>query len=300
MEGVTDVVFRQVVTGLPRPDVLFTEFTNADGLCSLGKKATLPRLQFTPEQHLIVAQIWGTHPGTIEESARLCQELGFDGVDINMGCPDRAVMKSGAGSALINNPPLAKEIIAAAKAGASNIPVSVKTRIGVNTVTTESWISFLLNQNIAALTVHGRTAKQLSDVPANWEEIGKAVQMRNEIAPHTFLIGNGDVMSFSQAVEKHDTYHVDGIMIGRGIFSNPWVFEKSLTEKIRSKEEFISLLKTHVQLFEQTWGDTKNFDIMKKFFKMYVNSFDGAKELRIKLMECKNGEDVKTVLANNP
>ncbi len=245
MEGVTDVVFREIVAlCLPKPDVFFTEFTNIDGLNSEGKKATLTRLKLTKSQHPVVAQLWGTRPDHMEKSAALCAKLGFDGIDINMGCPDRAVMKSGGGSALINTPSIAADLIRAARAGAKQLPVSVKTRIGVNTINTDEWISFLLQQNIDVLTVHGRTAKQKSDVPANWEEIGKAVRIKNEIAPHTLVVGNGDIESVESGQSMMERHGVDGIMVGRGIFHNPWVFEKNTS--IHTKEEYLTVLRKHV------------------------------------------------------
>jgi nifR3 family TIM-barrel protein len=295
MEGVTDVVFREIVaTRLPAPHVFFTEFTNIDGLNSEGKNATLMRLKLTKAQHPVVAQLWGTRADNMEKSAALCAKLGFDGIDINMGCPDRAVTKSGGGSALINTPSIAANLIRAVRVGAKQLPLSVKTRIGVNTIQTDEWISFLFNQNIDVLTIHGRTAKQKSDAPANWEEIGKAVKLKNEIAPHTLVVGNGDVESVAAGHKMMEQYGVDGIMIGRGIFHNPWVFENS--SSIHSKEEYLTVLRAHVELYTKTWGEGKNFDVMKKFFKMYVNSFPGAAEFRAKLMECSTPEEVYKLL----
>jgi nifR3 family TIM-barrel protein len=295
MENVTDFVFREIVACLlPKPNVFFTEFTSADGLNSKGREETIEKLKFSEAQRPIVAQIWGTNADNLYKAAQLVSELGFDGVDINMGCPVPAVMKHGAGAAFIKNPKLAKECIEAVKSGSHGLPVSVKTRIGYQEIITEDWISFLLEQKIDALTVHGRTAKQMSKGEANWKEIGKVVLMRNEIAPNTIIIGNGDVKDYPDAVEKHHQFHMDGAMIGRGIFTNPWTFDKTTHE--HSKEEYLDILVKHMDLYDKVWGDTHHFDVLKKFFKMYVREFDGANELRQKLMECKNSTEAKKLL----
>lgn len=291
MENVTDYVFREIMsTEVPKPDVLFTEFTNVDALSSSGYEKTIHRFKFSSKQHPIVAQIWGTNPEHFTKAAQIAEKLGFDGIDINMGCPVRAVIKIGACSALINNRPLVKDIIKATRKGTKKLPVSVKTRIGFKDVQTEEWISFLLEQEIDALTIHGRTAKQMSDVPANWEEIAKAVKIKNEISPNTIVIGNGDAKSQSDIQEKHDKYGVDGVMVGRGIFSNPWIFEKE--EKEHGWEDYKKVLLKHLELYDQTM----HYDKLKKFFKMYVNSFEGAGDLRAKLMETKNVEEALNIL----
>lgn len=297
MENVTDLVFRDIIAELSPPDVLFTEFTAVDGLFSKGREETLEKLRFSAKQRPIVAQIWGVDPELFYKTTLLVTELGFDGIDINMGCPDRAVCKRGAGAASIKNPDLAKELIAAVKRGAGEkIAVSVKTRLGFNEIKTLDWIPFLLEQKIDALTVHGRIATQMSKGAAHWDEIGKAVKLRDQIAPQTVLIGNGDVKDYAHGVELHKKYHVDGLMIGRGIFVNPWVFDKSDSPAKHDKQEYLDLLVKHMDLYVDTWGETHHFDILKKFFKMYVREFDGANELRIKLMECKNRDQVKEVL----
>lgn len=297
MEDVTDMVFREIVCDLPRPDVFFTEFTSADGLNSKGRLVTLEKFLYSEKQRPIVAQIWGTNLVNIEAAAATVQELGFDGIDINMGCPVRAVNKSGAGAAMAKDPALAAEVIAATKRGAPNIPISVKTRLGFNKINTEEWIGFLLKQNIHALTIHGRTATQQSTGDANWEEIGKAVKIAQATAPHTTIIGNGDIKSAAEALSRHKTYGVDGVMIGRGIFSNPWVFEKSEHPITHTRQEYTDLLLKHISLYVDTWGESKNFEIMKKFFKMYVNNFAGASQLRLALMSCRNKAQVEETLA---
>ena len=298
MEDVTDFAFREVIAEISKPDVLFTEFTNTEGLFSKGFDRVVQNFKFSQKQKPIVAQIWGIQPENFYKAGQLVRELGFDGLDINMGCPYKKVLKCGSGAALINNPTLAQELIAAAKEGAQDLPVSVKTRIGVDKVITEEWIGFLLNQTLSALTVHGRIAKDMSKKPADWAEIGKAVKLRNTLAPETVIIGNGDVTSYPEALEKHKIAGVDGIMIGRGIFSNPWLFDK--TNQTRTISDRLALLHRHVQLFQDTWGSTKNFSILKKFFKVYIACFPDADELRKRLMNCQAYNDVYSVLDSLP
>jgi tRNA-dihydrouridine synthase len=295
MDDVTDTVFRQIILGTGRPDVFFTEFTNADGLVHGANGIPLRKLTFTPKEHPIVAQIWGVDPEKMEVAAKIVKDLGFDGIDINMGCAVKDIIKRGAGSALIGNYKLSKDIIDAVKRGAGDLPVSVKTRLGRGINIAEEWTTFLLGENLSALTIHARLAKQMSKGEADWEEIGKIVEIRNKIAPETLIIGNGDVKSYSEVLEKRKKYNVDGVMIGRGVFANPWVFTKNQTD--HTKEDYINLLLGHINLFEKTWGEKKNFAVLKKFFKMYIKDFKGANQLRIKLMETNNFEEAKKLLA---
>lgn len=294
MEDVTDVVFREIVAKLAKPDVFFTEFTNAQGLNSKGRDAIIHRFKFTQNQHPIVAQIWGTKPEAMFEAAKLVKELGFDGVDINMGCTDKAVVKKGCGAGLIGNYDLAGEIISAVKKGAGSLQVSVKTRLG-----TDDWFTFLLKQHLNALTIHARYPQQFLQGEANWGQIGKIVELKNRISPRTIIIGNGDIKNYQQALEMNKTYKVDGVMIGRGIFSNPWVFEKSTNPRTHGKDEYLQILLNHLISFNKVWGDRKNFDSIKKFYKMYVKDFSGAFNLRKKLMDCRNySETIKVVKEN--
>ncbi|MBI4066450.1 tRNA-dihydrouridine synthase [Candidatus Gottesmanbacteria bacterium] len=286
MDGVTDYVFREIIAGTAKPDVFFTEFTNVDALLSKGYEKTIPRLRYSQRQRPIVAQIWGTEPKNFFTVAKLVKDLGFDGIDINMGCPDRTVMKLGSGASLINNPSLAAEMIAATKDGAAGMPISVKTRIGVRDVVTDTWIRFLLEQTIDALTVHGRTAGELSKMPAHWEEIGKAVKLRDHIAPETVIIGNGDIMDQEQAQHVQYTHGVDGAMIGKGVFVNPWVFERML--KAHTAAESLELLLKHATLYSDTYPGERRFAAMRKYFKIYVRSFHGANTLLKHLMETKD------------
>ena len=291
MEGVTDYVFREIIAGAAKPDVFFTEFTNTEALCSKGYEKMVQNLKYSESQRPIVAQIWGTDPKNFCTVARMIKDLGFDGIDINMGCPVRDVLKMGSGASLINNPGLAGEMITATKAGADGMPVSVKTRIGVSKVVTEEWIGFLLKQNIDALTVHGRTAKELSKVPAHWEEIGKAVKLRDQYAPETVIIGNGDILNFKQAQNAHTMYGVDGVMIGTGIFQNPWLFEKKPKE--HTSRESLELLLKHAKLYSDTYPGERRFVAMRKYFKIYVRSFSGANALLKQLMETKDFFEVE-------
>jgi nifR3 family TIM-barrel protein len=299
MEEVTDTVFRRIISSCGRPDVMVTEFTSVEGLASeIGRSKVIHRLQYTPEEQPLVAQIWGITPEHYYQAGVYAREQGFAGLDINMGCPVKKVIKQGACSALIKNPNLVSDIIKAAKEGAQDIPVSVKTRIGFGEIQTEEWIGFLLQHNLDALTVHGRTVKELSDYPAHWDEIGKAVELKNQLSPETVIIGNGDILSYQQGLAMSEQYQVDGIMIGRGVFHNPWIFNSKLDSNDLSTEVKVQKLIEHIQLFDQTWGDEKHFAVMKKCFKMYLNNFPGASEIRSKLMQCNTAEECIEILIN--
>lgn len=320
MEDVTDTVFRQIIIGCGRPDVFFTEFTNVDGIASQGRDIVARRLLYTTNEHPIIAQIWGMVPENYYKAAQELAEKGFDGIDINMGCPQHDVTKHGACSALIKNHALAQEIIQATKEGArsgrkktpvilgskatpesgerswtsqddiKDLPVSVKTRIGFSKIATEEWIGFLLEQNLPLITVHGRTAAEMSKVPAHWDEIGKAVELRNTMNKATLIFGNGDVVSLQDAKEKVAKYHVDGVMVGRGVFHNPWLFA-GIDPTTKTVKDRLTLLEQHVSLYEKTWGESKSFQVLKKYFKIYLSDFDGASDMRQQFMECKNYEE---------
>lgn len=297
MEDVTDTVFRQIVLTCGRPDLFFTEFTNVEGLASeKGNIIVSQRLQFTNQEKPIIAQVWGKEPNHYFQAAIKIKEMGFDGIDINMGCPEKSVTKNGCCSALIQNHSLASEIIQATQEGSGGtLPVSVKTRIGFTTIVTDIWIPFLLSHKLSALTIHGRTAKEQSAVPCHWDEIGKAVDIRNQLQSQTLIIGNGDVLSVQEAKEKVDTYHVDGVMIGRGIFHNPYLFSERKREDIVQKE-FINLLRSHIDLYKTTWGSKKNYAVLKKYYKIYIQGFNGAQELREKLMLTTSYDEAEQLL----
>lgn len=292
LDGVTDVVFRQIVTEVGKPDVLFTEFTPVDGFVSSGKERVEQNFKFTPEQQPVIAQIWGIVPENFSITAKAVREMGFAGIDINMGCPDRTVIKGGACSALIKNPSLAAEIIQATKEGAGDLPVSVKTRIGFNEEKIDEWITFLLQQELAALTVHLRTVKELSKVPAHWELMPKIKSLRDQIAPKTVLIGNGDVLSLEEIQDKFEKYGTDGFMVGRGIFANPWMFNHEEGMKEHSVAERVALYRKHIELYYKTWGNDKHFANLKKFAKTYISNFPDSSNFRAKLMESKKIQDL--------
>jgi tRNA-dihydrouridine synthase len=304
MANVTDEAFRRMFVECGKPDVFWTEFVSVEGLLSRGRERLLTDLWFSDGEHPIVAQIFGSKPEQFEAVGALIKELGFDGVDINMGCPDRGVEKSGAGAALIKTPALAKEIIRALKRGAGGLPVSVKTRLGYrNTAELDEWITALLEENLAALTVHLRTRAEMSDVAAHWDLAPKIVALRDQIAPKTILLGNGDIESLEDGHKKAKESGMDGVMAGGGVFGNPWFFS-SRTPDI---QERLERLATHTELFEKLYRSDKpdrlkNFDVMKKHYKSYttglagVASLEGAKELRIRLMDTKNASEVRKVI----
>jgi tRNA-dihydrouridine synthase len=298
MDDVTDTVFRQIVADCARPDIFFTEFVNADGLQSVGRERLLKRIQFTPKERPLIAQIWGKHPKNYYQTAKELVDMGFAGIDINMGCPEKTVVKNGCCSALINDRDLAVEIIKATQEGAAGrIPVSVKTRLGFNEVDL-SWHELLLQQNLSMLSVHGRTRKQMSAVPADWDMIGEVRKLRDRLAPQTLIVGNGDVMSRHQGLELAAQHNLDGIMIGRGIFHDPFAFAEHSPWPDYSKAQRMQLYARHVQLFTDTWpNNERRIATLNKFCKVYVNGFDGAKELRDKLMHAGSASELLNLLA---
>lgn len=305
MEGGTDTVFRQIVASCGRPDVMFTEFTNVEGLLSKGVEEVGKRLIFEKTELPLIAQIWGKRPESFYKIAKQLVDRGFSGIDINMGCPEKTVVANGCCSALIENPSLASEIIKATQEGAGSLPVSVKTRIGFKNIKTEEWIGFLLDHNLDALTVHLRTQKEMSLVPAHWEEASKIVELKIQKKKDTVLIGNGDVASKKQGEILADKYGLDGIMIGRGAFQNPYVFDETVDYATQNINQRIELLKKHLDLFEITWknkhplserGYGKSYPPLKRYFKIYISGFEGAAELREKLMLTQNLEEAKLIL----
>lgn len=299
LDGVTDVVFRQVVTEIGKPDVLFTEFTPVNGVLSNGRERVADNFLLTPEQKPVVAQIWGTQPEQFYQVAKELRGMGFAGIDINMGCPERVITKTGACSALIKTPDVASAIIKATQEGAGDVPVSVKTRIGFSHIAIDEWIGLLLKQNLSALTVHLRTAAEMSKVDAHWELMPQVKALRDDISPETILIGNGDIGSLEEISEKYNQYGCDGFMIGRGVFANPWVFNPAITMHEKTVEERIALYLHHIELFEKQWqGRKKNFALLKKFCKTYISNFPDSSEFRVSLMETKSIEALKETLKN--
>lgn len=313
LDDVTDTVFRRVITSCAPPDLYFTEFVNADGLQSPGRPKLLKKLFFTPAETPLIAQIWGTDPENFYKTA--CQladgtfahELGlpggvnFAGVDLNMGCPIKTIIKNGTCSALMNDRERAKEIVEATRKGlAGQLPLSVKTRTGFNRVDMD-WLEFLLGQKLDMLTIHGRTRKQMSKVPADWEIIGEARKLRDELAPKTLIVGNGDVRNRPHGLELAQKYGLDGIMVGRGVFDDPFVFAENSHWPVMDANDRINLYKRHVSLFAATWRDRERpITTLNKFCKIYINGFRGAKELRDKLMHAGSIDDLLQELDRAP
>lgn len=295
MEDVTDVVFRHVVKAAGAPDVFFTEFTNSDSFCHPdGIESVRGRLAFTEDEQPMVAHIWGDKPAFFREMSIALADMGFKGIDLNMGCPVPNVAERGKGSGLILRPDVAAELIAAAKAG--GLPVSVKTRLGfTDTAEMESWISHLLRQDIANLSVHMRTRKEMSKVDAHWELIPQIVKLRDEIAPQTLITINGDILDRQMGLALAEKYGVDGLMIGRGIFKNPYAFEKE--PKAHTPKEMIDLLRLQLDLQDQFSEQVPRSIVgLHRFFKIYVKGFPGANDLRVSLMNTKSTAEVREIL----
>jgi nifR3 family TIM-barrel protein len=325
MADVTDIAFRQMLAKYGKNStnknqiVFWTEFVSADGLCNkVGRKHLAHILKFYKIEKPIVAQVFGANPANMEKACKMISKLnssscraGFDGIDINMGCPDKSVVKQGAGSALIKTPALAREIIRSAIRGAGGLPVSVKTRVGFNKEEIDTWIPELLKEDISALTIHARTKKEMSKVPANWDYVRRVVELVKKSGKNIPVIGNGDVKSLDEAREKIKKYGCDGVMIGRGVFGNPWFFSTtpaseghpSLEKEGKAEGPTLISLKTkalveHIKIFDKELlkkGD-KTFAVMKKHFKAYINGWDGAKELRVRLMETENPKQAISIL----
>lgn len=338
MADVTDVAFRRMIAKYSAheradgtwggPDVMWTEFVAADGLVRAtpeGKQKLMADLLYAEEERPIVAQLFSSTEAHMEQAAALCLALGFDGVDINMGCPDKSIEKQGCGSAMIKTPAIAQAIIRAAKRGAQSdtggIPVSVKTRLGYNEDQVEEWVPALLAECPAALTVHARTRKEMSKVPARWERLERVVALRDQLAPMTRIIGNGDVLGRADGLAKIAASGADGAMVGRALFGNPWFFHpsRSLPTRLialptkgvnretlieadtRTDIEYVNInerlavLLEHTQLFEALLPH-KNFATMKKHYKAYINGFPGAAELRARLMECNTSEEMRPIV----
>lgn len=300
MADVTDMATREMLAKYGKPDVTWTEFVSCDGLLSLGREKLLPDLWFSEKQRPVVAQLFSSKPNNFYECAKLIKKLGFDGLDINMGCPDRSVEKQGAGAALIKNPKLAQKIISEAKRGAGSMPVSVKTRIGYDKNELRTWLPALLKTEPSAITIHVRTRKEMSKVPAQWElfpEIMEIVKKHTTSKTRPLIIGNGDIVSVADAYEKAKKYGLDGVMIGRGIFGKPWFFSGKDNKTPKQK---IKILTEHIKLFDALYFSEgkklKHFDVMKKHFKAYLSGFDGAKEIRSELMNVKMPNEAVSLL----
>ena len=299
MADVTDAAYRKLICEIGKPDVMWTEFVSADGLyhtreikkMSDDENPLMRDLLYSELERPIVAQLFSSKPEMMEYAVNLCVELGFDGVDINMGCPDKAIEKQGCGAAMIKDPEKAKEIIEAARRGAQGkIPVSVKTRIGYNKESIDEWIPVLLEMRLPALTVHLRTRKEMSKVAAHWDLMPKIVELRNKVSPETLIIGNGDVKSVAEGRQKAELFGADGIMLGRAIFGNPYLFTGRTSEDV-SIQERLTALATLARYFDQL-RPTKPFHILKKHIKAFVQGFDEAAEMRAKLMDAETVDNM--------
>jgi len=342
MADVTDAPFRRMLAKYSSheradgttggPDVMWTEFVAADGLMRAtpeGKEKLMADLIYSEEERPIVAQLFSSNEEYMEKACALCLELGFDGIDINMGCPDKSIEKQGCGSAMIKTPEVARAVIRAAKRGARSdeadgIPVSVKTRLGYCEDEVSTWIPEILAEKPAALTVHARTRQEMSKVPARLERLEEIVQLRDALSPQTLILGNGDVLSRSDALEKIEKYGIDGVMVGRALFGNPWFFNPHKSLPIRlsalptkgvnrasiivadtsddqmkyvTLPERLQVLIEHTKLFVELLP-FKNFSVMKKHYKAYVNGFDGAVQLRAQLMTANSPEEVESIVQN--
>ncbi len=301
MADVTDIAFRTMIAKYSKPygpDVMWTEFVSADGLNSPGREVLKRDLEFTDIERPIVAQLFTSTPDNMRKAAALCKELGFDGIDINMGCPDKSIEKQGAGAAHIKDWRQAQEVIRAAQEGADGLPVSVKTRIGYNKIEFMEWLPKILECNIPTLTVHLRTRKEMSLVDAHWNLMKDVVKIVRDITGElkdggTIILGNGDVKSVTQGKTLAKETGCDGVMVGRGMFGTPWFFNEMIDNRQQTTEKKLKILVEHTKLYEEKLGDIKSFAIMKKHFKAYVNGFDGAKEFRTELMECGNAKEVE-------
>ncbi|MEZ4180135.1 MAG: tRNA-dihydrouridine synthase [Candidatus Doudnabacteria bacterium] len=300
MYDVTDVVFREIIAMRGKPDVFYTEFVSTDGLQSAGQQKLMHHLRLTKNQHPIVAQVFGTKPEKFAQTAKLTKELGFDGMDINMGCPDKNIIKGGSCAALFKTPELAKELVLASKeGGGKDFPISVKIRIGDTKIDWQHWIQTLIEAKPACIAIHLRTRKEMSKVPAHWEEMPKIIEFVKSITDpkdRPVIVGNGDIESVEHAKTIAAQTGCDGVMIGRGIFGNPWLF--STNKLVPSKQEKLTALLEHLEMYQSEFDGIKHYDIMKRHFKAYINGFDGAAELREPLYNTKSIEQALEIIKN--
>jgi len=308
MADVTDPAYRKLIAEHQSADVMWSEFVSADGLYHTremkkmqdAENPLVRDLLYTEGEHPIVAQFFSSKPDMVRYAARLAAERGFDGVDINMGCPDKSIEKQGAGAAMMKTPEKVTDIVAAMRAGIEDagkkhMGVSIKTRIGYNKQEIDTWIPAVLKTQPDALTVHLRTRKEMSNVPAHWELMPRIVALRDQLSPDTLIIGNGDVADLEDARVKINESGVDGVMLGRAIFGNPWLFtgrtEVSLSERLHA-------LITLAQYFEDM-RPSKSFHILKKHIKVFVTGFDGAGELRAQLMRAESAQQIQVIIAES-
>ena len=305
MADVTDAAYRAIIAKYGKPDVMWTEFVSADGLAlapESGRRKLLKDLEYSEVERPIIAQFFTASSENMKKAAELASKLGFDGVDINMGCPDKSVEKQGAGAELLKNVTLARELIKAAKDGAGGLPISIKTRTGYNKPELETWLPEILKEEPSVVTIHARTRKELSKVPAQWDLIKRAVEIRNASGEKTLIFGNGDIKDLKEARARIKETCCDGVMLGRAIFGNPFLFsEKKCPEGIEGLKLRLEVLVEHAKLFEKLLGSPpasgKNFAVMKKHFKAYISEFPGAGDLRLRLLDTNNADEVKRILS---
>lgn len=293
MSNISDAAMRRILASCGKPDIIYTEFVAVNGLCSQGREKLLPDLAYSEGERPIVAQLFGRKPEHFREAGALVRELGFDGIDINLGCPDKNVLKQGAGSALIGEKDLVGEILSATKEG-SGLPVSLKTRIGREEDETEDWIAALAAMKPAALILHGRTRRAMYRSRANWDSIALAAQICHEYGLP--LIGNGDITSFDQAREFQKRYHTDGIMVGRALLGNPWFFNEQNPKESLPLERILTTLLEHARLYEALYSDPRAFKAIRKHLKSYLHDFPGAKQLRNALVHSENAAEVERII----
>jgi nifR3 family TIM-barrel protein len=298
LADVTDAAFRRIIAACGKPHVFWTEFTSAETLCALGDASRHRSMLYSEAERPIVAQLYGADPTTMEHAAALVAAHGFDGIDINMGCPERSIVRRGAGAALCQTPRLAQDLIRAAQRGAGARPVSVKIRIGYSHNEIETWLPAVLAAEPAAVTIHARTRRDMSKVPARWEVIAQAVAIRHTLGSKTYIIGNGDVGDLNEARCKSASTGVDGVMLGRAIFGNPWLFDEHHTPETISVGEKLRVLVQHTQLFATLLGESKPLDVMKKHYRAYVTGFTGAEQLRAQLMGTRSVKEVEALVTS--
>lgn len=300
MSGITDAAYRRIIARYGKPDVMYTGFVPADGLDSAGRDNLAHLLWKTAAERPIVAQLYGGNPRSFEGAARVLVGLGFDGIDINMGCPARKVEQREGGSALIRDPGRAREIIAAAQAGAGDLPVSVKTRIGYRVNEIESWLACLFSAQPAAITLHARTRSEAFKSPARWSVIERAVQLAAQLRPdrerRPLIIGNGDVQSLSEAYAWAERTGCDGVMVGRSITGNPWFFNREAGRGDQPLSRVLEVMLEHTEIYLRLFGGLKPLELMRKHFKAYVNGFDGAARLRARLMAAADLDQVRQIV----
>lgn len=293
MDGVTDEPMRQVQCLVAKPDVMYTEFISVEGF-QRNRNAFSRKLFFKENERPIVTQVFGYTPEAFYKTVLEVSKLGFDGIDINMGCPAKGVLKKGGGGALIGDCQLAEKIIEeslkAIKDSGKDIPLSVKTRIGKNEIITKDWISFLCRFPIAEITIHGRLLKEGNNGPVNWEEIQKAAEIARPKG--IICLGNGGVKFYQEAREKAEKYGLDGVLIGQAACGNPWVFSENI---LPTQDLILKTIIQHAELVSEFY-DERGFVSILKHFSWYPKEFKNCKKLKIELLKTRNLREVQQII----